>query len=111
MYEVAAHDHCARMIDGGVNNPAQGLLNVKHAWTRITPRPVGLARAKQIAAEQPFHAVVCVWKTAEKVHDNGKPARVPAGTWQPNAQTALEPKAPKDEPVRANNRIPEGQNR
>lgn len=96
-YEVATHDHCGRMVGGGMNNPCEGLLNVRHAWTRITPRPIGLARAKALADAQPFHAVVCVWRTAEKIHDNGKPARVPAGAWQPSSRSALEPQAIGDE--------------
>lgn len=103
MYEVAVHDHCGRMIDGGINNPLQGLLSVKHTWARITPRPVGKARAVAMAERQPFHAVVCVWRTADKVYDNGKPARVPEGTWQPGARSAMESKAIKDEPVDSGN--------
>lgn len=46
MYEVARHDHGKEMIGGGINNPCGGLLAARHRWTKITPRPVGLARAK-----------------------------------------------------------------
>lgn len=101
MYEVATLDHCARMIGGGINNPLGGLLSTRSTWTRITPRPLGLARAKALADAQPFRAVVCVWHTAEKVHDNGKPARIPAGTWRPDARSAMEPKVTADTGVRS----------
>lgn len=100
MYEVAVHDHCGRMVGGGVNNPCEGLLSVKHTWTRITPRPIGKTRAVALADAQEFHSVVCVWMSSDKIHDNGKPARVPAGAWQPSARSAMAPKATVDEPVR-----------
>lgn len=53
MYEVATHDHCGRMVGGGMNNPCEGLLSVKHKWKRITPRPIGKARAVALADAQP----------------------------------------------------------
>jgi hypothetical protein len=92
LYEVAIREEGKTMIGGGVNNPCEGLLSFKRRWTRITPRPVGLARAKRLADEQPGHAVVCVWGSADKAHDNGKPPIVPAGWWAPDARSAFDPK-------------------
>lgn len=48
-------------------------------WWRITQRPIGLKRAVALADAQDCHAAVCVWQTAEKVHDNGKPPANPEG--------------------------------
>ena len=60
--------------------PAQGLLEwPQNVWTRITPRPLGLERAKSLADAQATHATVQVWQTDEKVYDNGKPPLVPDG--------------------------------
>ena len=92
-YEVAVHGHgrpvCRR--DG----PCQGLLDwPRHRWTRITPRPVGLKRAKELADAQECHAVVCEWETSEKVHDNGKAPRVPKGWYPANAIMQGEAVAP-----------------
>lgn len=95
MYEVAIHGYGRRMIGGGINAPAAGLLEFpQHKWKRITPRPLGLARATALADAQPMHAVVCLWETAEKVFDNGKPPNVPEGWWHPRAQSSLEPRLP-----------------
>ena len=91
MYEVAIHGYGRRLIrrDG----PAQGLLEwPQHTWSRITPRPIGLARAKTLADAQANHATVQAWMTADKVYDNGKAPEIPAGWWPSTAQTAAEAK-------------------
>lgn len=92
MYEVAVFEDAKRMIGGGINNPLGGLLTSHRKWTRITPRPIGHARAVELADAQQYRAVVCVWHTAEKVHDNGKPACIPEGMWSPEVQSAMEAK-------------------
>ncbi len=79
-YEVAIHYHGRQRVTRG---PCEGLLDwPKHKWTRITPRPIGIQRAKALADAQEQHATVQVWQTAEKVYDNGKPPAVPDG-WFP----------------------------
>lgn len=89
MYEVATHHYGRKLITR--DGPAQGLLEwPKSVWSRITPRPVGLARAKALADAQDTHATVQYWMTAEVVHDNGKSPRVPAGWYAADAQTAEE---------------------
>lgn len=71
MYEVAIRSHGSPIVRRG---PAEGLPDFPRSkWARITPRPIGLARARRLADAQEHHAVVCVWNTDEKVHDNGKP--------------------------------------
>lgn len=90
MYEVAIHERGKVMAGGGVNNPCEGLLFLKDRWTRITRRPVGLARAKSMADEQLGHAVVCEWHTATKVHDNGKAPTRPVGWWPDTATSAFD---------------------
>lgn len=81
MYEVARRFYGRKLITR--DGPTQGLLEWPQSkWERITPRPVGLARAKALAAAQPGHAVVTHWCSSEKVYDNGKPPIVPAG-WYP----------------------------
>lgn len=92
LYEVAVHSHGKRMVGGGCNNPCEGLLEERHEWVRITPRPIGLARAIALADSLPHHAVVCIWGSAEKAHDNGKPPRLPPGWWPATARSALEPR-------------------
>lgn len=77
-YEVATREYGRPRITR--EGPCQGLLDwPRSKWTRITPRPVGLARARALAEQQGHHAVVCVWQTAEKVYDNGKPPALPQG--------------------------------
>lgn len=94
MYEVAVHEYGRRLITR--DGPAQGLLEFPdHRWNRITPRPVGLARAKTLADEQPIHATVQIWMTAEKVYDNGKAPGIPSGWWPADAQTAQDPRRAK----------------
>ncbi len=45
MYEVAVHYYGRKCITR--DGPAQGLLEwPQHNWGRITPRPIGLARAR-----------------------------------------------------------------
>jgi len=84
MYQVSTHEHGSKRITRDC--PAQGLLEwPQHIWTTITPRPVGLAKAKALAEAAPHHAVVNVWKTAEKVYDNGKPPAIPQGWHAPEA--------------------------
>ena len=80
------------MVGGGVNNPCEGLLVRKVVWHKITRRPLGLARAKRLADEQPHHAVVCEWGSARVFYDNGKPARLPEGWWPEDAYSALDPR-------------------
>lgn len=82
MYEVAIHNHGLVQVGGGLNNPCEGLRVSKHEWKRITPRPVGLARAKALADEQPGHATVTTWSSSEVAYDNGKAPHLPAG-WYP----------------------------
>lgn len=91
LYEVSIHAHGRRMVRRG---PAEGLLNwPEHKWTCITPRPIGLRRATELADQQGAHAVVCVWGTSEKVYDNGRRPYVPEGWWPPEAECALAPRA------------------
>lgn len=81
MYEVAIHQHGRKRITKDC--PAQGLLEwPQHKWTRITNRPIGLARARALADQQEIHATVQVWQTSEVVYSNGKKPGVPAG-WLP----------------------------
>jgi hypothetical protein len=90
-YEVHVHHYGRRLITR--DGPAQGLLEwPQHRWGKITPRPLGLTRAKAIADEQAVHAVVTIWDSAEKVHDNGKKPGVPEGWWHPDAQHAGQPR-------------------
>jgi hypothetical protein len=85
MYEVAIHSYGRRLITR--DGPAQGLLEwPAHQWGRITPRPIGLKRAKALADAQGQHATVQIWMTAEVVYDNGKPPAVPDGWWPATAQ-------------------------
>jgi hypothetical protein len=89
MYEVAIHHYGRRLITR--DGPCQGLLEwPDHQWARITPRPVGLARAKALADAQETHATVQTWMSADKVHDNGKPPAVPAGWWPPTANSVMD---------------------
>ena len=91
MYEVAIHFYGRKLITS--NCAAQGLLEwPQHDWRRITPRPVGLARAKALADAQAQHAAVCVWMTTDKAYDNGKSPAVPQGWYPPDAQTAQDPR-------------------
>lgn len=76
-YEVATHEYGRPIVKHG---PCAGLPDwPRHKWTRVTPRPIGLARAKAIADAQDKHAVVCVWQTAGNVYDNGKSPALPVG--------------------------------
>ncbi len=48
MYEVAVHTYGRKLITR--DGPAQGLLEwPQHTWSRITARPLGLARATALA--------------------------------------------------------------
>ena len=86
MYEVSGHEHGRRLITR--DGPAQGLLEwPQHKWTRVNPRPLGIARALALADAQPRHAVVVVWQTADKVYDNGKRPTIPAGWYPADAVT------------------------
>lgn len=77
MYEVATREHGRPIVKRG---PCEGLPDwPRSRWTRITPRPIGLVRARALASAQDRHAVVCVWQSAEKVFDNGKAPALPAG--------------------------------
>jgi len=88
MYEVAIHHYGRKLITR--DGPAQGLLEwPAHQWGRITPRPIGLARAKALADAQETHATVQIWMTAEVVHSNGKAPLVPAGWYPADAQMAV----------------------
>lgn len=88
MYEVAIHHYGRKLITR--DGPAQGLLEwPQHQWGRITPRPIGLKRAKELADAQDTHATVQVWMTAaEVVYSNGKAPKVPDGWYPATAQTA-----------------------
>ena len=97
MYEVHTRQSGRKMISNG--GPCDGLLErTKHKWTKITRRPIGLKRAIALADAQPTKAVVLVWDSSEKVHDNNKPATVPDGWWHCEAQTVFDPKRPSAEP-------------
>ena len=51
MYEVATHKYGRKRITSDC--PAQGLLEYpQHCWTRVTDRPIGIARAKTLADAQ-----------------------------------------------------------
>lgn len=77
MYEVSTHGYGCPIVRRG---PAAGLPDFPHhTWKRITLRPIGIKRATALANDQDCHAVVCVWMTAEKVHDNCKPPHLPDG--------------------------------
>jgi hypothetical protein len=85
MYEVAIHHYGRRPITR--DGPCQGLLEwPDHRWGRITPRPVGLKRAKALADAQETHATVQPWMTADVVYSNGKAPKVPAGWYPADAQ-------------------------
>ena len=87
MYEVAIHTYGRRLITR--DGPAQGLLEwPQHQWQVVTPRPIGLVRARALAVSQETHATVQIWMTAEKVYDNGKSPLVPAGWYPPETQYA-----------------------
>lgn len=89
MHEVAIHHYGRRLITR--DGPAQGLLEwPQHQWSRITPRPLGFARAKALADAQPMHAVVCLWSCADKVYDNGKPPAIPDGWWPAEANSVMD---------------------
>ena len=89
MYEVAIHHYGRRLITR--DGPAQGLLEwPQHMWARITPRPIGLARAKKLADEQSTHATVQIWLSADKVHDNRKKPAVPEGWWPASANSVMD---------------------
>ena len=77
MFEVQVHAYGRPIVQHG---PAQGLPDFpKHKWVKITSRPIGLERAKELADEQLYHAVVTPWQTAKTVYDNGKPPSLPDG--------------------------------
>ena len=85
MYEVAVHRYGRKLITR--DGPTRGLLEwPQHVWVRITPRPIGLARAKALANAQDTHATVQIWMSADKVYDNDKPALVPDGWYQADTQ-------------------------
>jgi hypothetical protein len=87
MYEVAIHRYGRRLITR--DGPCQGLLEwPQHSWTRITVRPVGLAKAKELADAQDTHATVQPWMEAGVVYSNGKAPLVPAGWYSADAQVA-----------------------
>ncbi len=78
MFEVSVHFYGRKRIISDC--PAQGLLDwPAHKWTRITARPVGLAKAKTIADEQLIHAAVTPWNCAGVIYENGKVPGVPIG--------------------------------
>jgi hypothetical protein len=80
MFEVQTHEYGRPIVQHG---PAAGLPDFpQHRWTRITPRPIGLERARALADAQDRHAVVCAWMTAGNIYDNGKQPAIPAG-WLP----------------------------
>jgi len=86
LYEVAIRYYGRKLITRG---PSQGLLEWPQSkWTRITSRPIGLARAKALADAQVTHATVQLWGTADKAYDNGKAPLVPTGWYPPNAEIA-----------------------
>ena len=80
MYEVAIHGYGRKRVRRG---PCEGLMNwPEHCWTRITRRPIGLARAKALADAQECRAVVTPWMKSGNVYDNGKEPYLPEG-WEP----------------------------
>lgn len=89
MYEVHTHQYGRRLITR--DGPCQGLLEwPQHQWMKITPRPIGLERARRLADEQPHHAAVCAWQQSGVVYDNGKTPTVPTGWWPADATNATE---------------------
>lgn len=89
MYDVFIHGRGRKVVRNG---PMQGVLDFPaNHWERLTSRPLGFDRAKQLADLQDCHAVVAVYSTSQKIYDNGKPPYVPQGWRSPQALTALEP--------------------
>ncbi len=87
MYEVAIHGYGRPIIKRG---PMAGCVGFEeHKWTRITARPIGLKRAKELADSQECHSVVLPWMSAGKVYDNGKEPHLPDG-WRPARTTYAE---------------------
>ena len=87
MFEVAIHHYGRRLITR--DGPAQGLLEwPAHQWGVITPRPIGIARAKALADAQDTHATVQRWMTADVVYSNGKAPAVPSGWYPATAEIA-----------------------
>lgn len=86
-YEVSTRAYGRKRITR--DGPCQGLLEwPASVWTRITPRPVGLTRARALADAQATHATVQPWGAADVVYDNGVAAQVPAGWYPPTAVIA-----------------------
>ena len=84
MYEVTIHSHGRPVVKNG---PMAGCLEwPKHQWTCITPRLMGLAKAKALADAQECHAVVTRRNSSETVYDNGKPPALPDGWYPPEAE-------------------------
>jgi hypothetical protein len=54
----------------------------QHKHALITPRPVGIKRAKQLADAQDVHARVVPWMSSGVVYENGKNPGLPEG-WKP----------------------------
>ena len=70
LYDVHTHSLGRPIVKNG---PMAGCRNfLTHKWVIITPKPVSKEAAIEIANLQPFHAVVGVHHSAEKVFDNGK---------------------------------------
>lgn len=89
MFEVSTHAYGRKLITRDC--PAQGLLEwPQNKWTRITSRPIGLARAKALADAQEHHATVQVWMTAEVVYDNGKAPAIPQGWYPATANSVMD---------------------
>lgn len=93
-YEVHTHGYGRKLITR--DGPCQGLLEwPQHTWTRISTRPMGLKAAIALADAQAQHAVVTLWMSTEKAHDNGKAPSIPAGWYPATAQMASEARGSK----------------
>lgn len=80
-YEVSAHHYGRPVVQAG---PMAGCVGFDtHGWTRLTNRPLGLARAIELADRQSGRAVVVVWQTSQTVYDNQRSPVVPAGWREP----------------------------
>lgn len=82
-YEVHLGYHGRPIVRRG---PAEGLPDFpRQKWVKITPRPLGLARATALADAQEQQAVVTAWESSEVAYRNGKAPAVPEG-WLPSEE-------------------------
>jgi hypothetical protein len=76
-YGVYTHGYGRPIVQRG---PVAGCADFpKHQHTLITPRPVGLKRAKELVDAQPVHAQVVPWQESGTVYENDKLPYTPEG--------------------------------